>query len=165
MTSEPTARRAVVGDEEEIVRLRSVMWLAIGRELPGGDPSIALSVERARAWLKAGETARTVAFVIDAPDGRGLVSSAIGAVDERLPNPLNPTGLRGYVYGVATDEAFRRRGYTMLTMRALLNWYAEQGILGIDLHASSYGEALYRRLGFTDAGGDTALSLRLAPRG
>jgi GNAT superfamily N-acetyltransferase len=162
MTSGPIARRAVLGDEEEIVRLRNVMWRAIGRPLPEGDPSIALSVERMRGWLKEGSVARTAAFVVDSPDGAGLVSSAIGAIDERLPNPYNPTGLKGYVYGVATDEAFRRRGFTMLTMRALLGWFAEQGVRGVDLHASAYAESLYRRLGF-ESPTDAALSVRLAP--
>jgi GNAT superfamily N-acetyltransferase len=163
MTPEPTARRALLGDEEEIVRLRSVMWLAIGRTFPEGDTSRELAVERARAWLKEGEAARTAAFVVDSPDGTGLVSSAIGAIDERLPSPYNPSGLKGYVYGVATDEAFRRRGFTVSTMRALLDWYAEQGVLGVDLHASTFAEGLYRRLGFERPDG-AALSLRLEPR-
>ena len=138
------------------------MWLAIGRPLPEGDPHSALAVERVRSWLRDGDSARSAAFVVDSPDGTGLVSSAIGAIDERLPNPNNPTGLKGYVYGVATDDAYRRRGFTMLTMRALLNWYAEQGIFGVDLHASKYGDALYRRLGFAETD-DAALSVRLEP--
>jgi GNAT superfamily N-acetyltransferase len=108
------------------------------------------AVKKARAWLEAGDEAGTVCFVIDAPDGDGLAASAIGAVDERLPSERNPSGVSGYVYGVCTDERYRRRGYSRLVMRALLDWYIAQGIPRVELHASEYGDALYRELGFTE---------------
>ena len=120
---------------------------------PADDVHHVAAIKKARTWLEAGEGANTVCFVIDAPDGSGLAASAIGAVDERLPSYRNQSGLSGYVYGVCTDERFRRRVYSRIVMRALLDWYISQGILRVELHASEYGEGLYRELGFSEAGG------------
>lgn len=153
MTDEVRARRAVPGDEEEIIRLRHQMAFAVfGVEAPPPDDiHHVAALEKARLWLKSGDG--TVCFVIDAPDGEGLAASAIGAVDERLPSYRNPSGLSGYVYGVCTDARYRRRGYSRLVMRALLDWYVEQGVPRVELHASEYAEPLYRELGFNDPGG------------
>ena len=38
-------------------------------------------------------------------------------------------------------------------MTALLDWYEELGITRIELHASEFGEGLYRELGFAEPGG------------
>jgi hypothetical protein len=38
-------------------------------------------------------------------------------------------------------------------LQALLDWYADQGIPRIELHASEFGEALYRELGFAETKG------------
>lgn len=163
MTPEPTARRAVLGDEREIARLRILMindlW---GPPNPG--PWDDAAVAGIRAWLIEPATAATATaatttavFVVDAPDGPGLAASVIGAIEELLPSERNPTGRLGYVYGVATDTRHRRRGYSRLAMTALLDWYTERGISRVDLHASEFGDALYRELGFEDSHG-TALT-------
>ncbi|MFL6110061.1 MAG: GNAT family N-acetyltransferase [Catenulispora sp.] len=155
MTADARARRAVPGDEEEIVRLRHQMLFAVfGTPPPPADePTRLAAVKKTRSWLEAGDGAGTVCFVIDAPDGEGLAASAIGAVDERLPSHRNPSGLSGYVYGVCTDERYRRRGYSRIVMRALLDWYIAQGIPRVELHASEYAEPLYRELGFAEPNG------------
>jgi GNAT superfamily N-acetyltransferase len=155
VTAEVRARRAVPGDEDEIIRLRHQMAFSVwGVEAPPADDVHHLAaLKKARTWLEAGEGAGTVCFVIDAPEGDGLAASAIGAVDERLPSSRNPSGLSGYVYGVCTDERYRRRGYSRIVMRALLDWYIAQGIPRVELHASEFGEALYRELGFAEPGG------------
>ncbi|NUR59788.1 MAG: GNAT family N-acetyltransferase [Catenulispora sp.] len=122
-----------------------------GIEPPAADEaSHVAALKLVRTWLEAGDGAGTVFFVVDAPDAEGLAASAIGAVDQRLPNSRNPSGLSGYVYGVCTDDRYRRRGYSRLVMRALLDWYTAQGIPRVELHASAYGDALYRELGFTE---------------
>lgn len=155
MTTEATARRAVPGDEEEILRLRHQMARDVfGVEPPPADEaSHVAALKLVRTWLEVGDGAGTVFFVVDALEGEGLAASAIGAVDQRLPNARNPSGLCGYVYGVCTDDRYRRRGYSRLVMRALLDWYDSQGIPRVELHASEYGDALYRQLGFTEPAG------------
>lgn len=154
-TEEVRVRRAVPGDEEEIQRLRHQMAFDVfGAEPPASDePNHVAAVKKVRVWLEAGAEALTACFVIDALDGNGLAASAIGAIDERLPSGRNPAGRSGYIYGVCTDERYRRRGYSRLVLQALLDWYADQGIPRIELHASEFGEALYRELGFAETKG------------
>jgi GNAT superfamily N-acetyltransferase len=49
---------------------------------------------------------------------------------------------------VATDAAYRRRGFSKACMTALLQWFAERGVHSIDLRASADGRPLYEALGF-----------------
>jgi GNAT superfamily N-acetyltransferase len=140
-------RRAGVGDAAEILRLRSVMLNAVR---PGGpDPQtwIGPGLEVTRRLLDPGN-ATMAAFVVDKPDGPGLAACVVGAIDQRLPGPNDPSGLRGYVLSVATDPAYRRRGYSRACMTAVLRWFEQQGIAAIDLRASAEGEPLYASLGF-----------------
>jgi len=140
-------RRAGVGDAAEILRLRSVMLDAVR---PGaGDPQtwIGPGVAVVRRLLDP-ESDTLAAFVVDKPDGPGLAACVVGTVDQRLPGPRDPSGLRGYVLNVATDAAYRRRGYSRACMTALLDWYTQRGITAIDLRASVEGEPLYASLGF-----------------
>ena len=144
-------RRAGAGDAPELMRLRTVMLTAMD---PGGSA--------AGTWLSTGiailerglvDPAGTLAaFVVDRPGGPELAACAVGAVDQRLPGPGDPTGLRGYVYNVATDPEHRRRGYSRACMTALLDWYAQRGVGAVDLRASPDGRPLYTDLGFREAG-------------
>jgi GNAT superfamily N-acetyltransferase len=156
-------RRAVPGDEHEIIRLRNEMRKAVWPDSSVDDGYDGLAASVVLGWLRAGAEARTAAFVLDAPDGSGgLAASVIGAVDERLPSARNPSGRSGYVYGVSTDPRFRRLGYSRLAMTALLDWYEELGITRIELHASEFGEGLYRELGFAEPGG-VAMTRNVVP--
>jgi GNAT superfamily N-acetyltransferase len=140
-------RRAGVGDAAEVLRLRSVMLDSLR---PGaGDPQawIGPGIAVVRRLLDPGNDA-LAAFVVDKPDGPGLAACVVGTVDQRLPGPTDPSGLRGYVLNVATDPAYRRRGYSRACMTALLDWYTRRGIAAIDLRASAEGEPLYASLGF-----------------
>jgi len=103
------------------------------------------------------------AFVVDKPGEPGLAACVVGAIDQRLPGPNDPTGLRGYVYNVATDPEHRRRGYSRACMTALLDWYARRGIGAVDLRASAEGEPLYAALGF-DRTRDPAMRLFIPAR-
>lgn len=157
MNSEVKARRALPDDAAEVARLREVM----GAELFGGDepgPWQDETVRRLRHWF-GDPDAGTAAFVVDAPEGGFVAASAVGVIIVRLPNSNNPSGLTGYVYGVCTDPRSRRRGYSRTVMRALLAWFAERDVTRVELHASEFGEGLYRELGFVDCHG-TALSLK-----
>jgi GNAT superfamily N-acetyltransferase len=142
-------RRGVPGDAEEVVRLRELMSETVfGVPVPEGpwhDESIAML----REWL-ADPEAWTAVFVVDAPDGPGLAASVIGVITQRLPSPTTVSGRCGYVYGVCTDGQYRRRGFSRAAMLALLDWFESHGVRRVELHASEYGEALYRELGFVD---------------
>ena len=156
------ARLAGPADAPELMRLRKVMIDSMnGRPGPDGEWQEAGSaILRRQLADPAGILA---AFVVDRPDTPGLAACVVGAVDQRLPTPSDPTGLRGYVYNVATDPAYRRRGFSRACMTALIDWYAHRGITAVDLRASRDAEPLYASLGFrrTD---DPAMRLFIGPR-
>lgn len=78
----------------------------------------------------------------------------------RLPGPLNPGGLAGYVQYVCTERAWRGRGLGRAVVTALVDWYRRHGVGVVELHATADGESLYHSMGF-DEGPNPALRLRL----
>lgn len=140
------ARLATAGDIEEVVRLRQVMLEEWYETPDNGWKEATAAVLKRR--LEEPEPTMAVT-VVDAPDAPGtLASCAAGVISERLPSPHNHTGRSGWVFNVATDPAWRRRGYSRACMEALLDWFDDRGVRSVDLHASSQGEGLYRQLGF-----------------
>lgn len=87
--------------------------------------------------------------VIDSPDGNGLAASAVGTISERLPSPFNPTGRYGWIFNVVTDVEWRKRGFSRVCTRALLDWFEDQNVQVLELLASQQGLGLYEELGFT----------------
>ena len=107
-----TVRRAESADAAELVRLRAVMIRdAFGEgDAPQGEWSgIAERQFRVRLGDSAGLLA---AFVVDRPDEPGLASCAVRSVDTRIASPNSPNGESGYIFNVATDPAYRSRGYS-----------------------------------------------------
>jgi GNAT superfamily N-acetyltransferase len=158
--TEPDAavRRATVDDAAELTRLRSVMFLEMGR-----DPSLLTP-----AWQRANtehfcrrlaDRDLFAAFVIDQPDG-ALAACAVGWLNPHLIGTHNQSGMTGYVANMSTDPSCRRQGYGRAALEALLDWMRSTGIRTVDLHATADGERIYRSLGFTEPV-DTALTLRL----
>jgi len=96
-----------------------------------------------------GAGATLAAFAVDRPGEPGkLAACVVAVVEQRMAAPENPTGRVGYIFSVATDDVYRRRGYSRLCMEATLAWYREQGVVKVDLRASVDAEPLYRSLGF-----------------
>jgi GNAT superfamily N-acetyltransferase len=137
-------RRATPDDAPDLVRLRRVMYDAM--EVDHADPAWAESCERV-LWTELA-TERMAAFLVE-EDGR-VVAGGVGMVEQRLPGPRNPTGLHGHVQSMATHPEFRGRGHARAVFGALLAWFDEQGVRNVDLHASKYGEPLYRSFGFSE---------------
>jgi GNAT superfamily N-acetyltransferase len=154
-------RRAGPADADGLMELRGVMLGSIG-----GGPPISGDWQRAGAGILRERLAREeptlAAFVVDRDGEPGLAACVVGQVDQRLPGPGDPTGLRGYVYNVATDPAYRRRGFSRACMTALLNWFDGRGVAVVDLRASRTGEPLYASLGFVRTP-DPAMRLRRRP--
>lgn len=110
-----------------------------------------------------GEGASMAAFVVDDPDGSGVLAAcAVGVIERRLGNPDNPSGDLGYIFNVSTDPAHRRRGYSRACMEALLGWFGERGVSKVGLRASADGEPLYRALGFVPQTSMVTMQLTLA---
>jgi ribosomal protein S18 acetylase RimI-like enzyme len=146
-------RAATAADAEELVRLRGVLF---DDAEPG--PWRAKALEDFRTGVGSGDLA---AFVVDADEPGWLAASAVGVVEQRVASPTNPSGRTGYIFGVATDPAYRRRGYSRACMQRLLAWYQEQNVTRVDLMASPEGEPLYASLGFVRRT-DPAMRLTLA---
>ncbi|MDT3399416.1 GNAT family N-acetyltransferase [Streptomyces sp. B1866] len=133
-----------------------------GRDQPG--PWERDAEEAVRRML-AEPRPRLAAFVVDGdgdgePGGARLAARAVGRVEERLPAPGHPAGRFGFVFNVCTDPRYRGRGLARATTRALLDWFAGQGVTRVDLHATPEAERLYRGLGFAEH--SIALSLDLS---
>lgn len=128
----------------------------------GHDPEPGSWIEAAEKTLRerlADPDGSLAVFVVDKdvpppgtePSGRqpaGLAACVVGVIEHRLPSPSNPGGDSGYVFNVATDSAYRRRGYARACMAALLDWYRRHDVSRVELSASSEGEPLYTSLGF-----------------
>src|SRR3954452_201309 len=92
-------------------------------------------------------------FVVDHPTEPGrLVASAAGTLASRLPTPVKPSGVAGYVQWVCTDADHQQQGLGRAVMSALLAWFDERGALAIELHSTPVGESLYLSMGFSDEG-------------
>ncbi|MFG2039379.1 GNAT family N-acetyltransferase [Dactylosporangium sp. NPDC048998] len=160
------ARRATAGDAEELIRLRIVMLESMdGEPVPPGEWSeLAVASLRRRLPLPGASIA---AFVVDRPvgDGPGLAACATGVFEERLGSPTNPGGLTGYVFNVATDARYRRRGYSTACLTGLLGWFADNGVSQVRLRASREGLPVYERLGFVlETGPSMRCSVPSRPR-
>jgi GNAT superfamily N-acetyltransferase len=141
------ARRAGPADARELMTLRAVMLGSIGGSPPPPGDWQRTGEDLLRARLAADDPA-FAAFVVDRSGEPGLAACVVGQVDQRLPGTRDPTGLRGYVYSVATLPAYRRRGFSRACMTALLDWFVGVGVRTVDLRASAEGEPLYFSLGF-----------------
>lgn len=94
-----------------------------------------------------GDQDTVAAFVVDAVPGR-VAACAVGFLLPRLPGPDSSKPFNGDISTVATDPAFRRRGYARAVVTALIDWMTVHGCKRISLTASSEGEPLYTSLGF-----------------
>ncbi|MEV6349411.1 GNAT family N-acetyltransferase [Actinoplanes sp. NPDC051851] len=151
-------RQAVPGDAAELVRLRAVLLRTSPRTDWNDDwREPALASLTSRLADPGGDLG---AFVADRPDGTGLASCAVGVIEHRLGDPHNPSGRFGYVFNVATDPDMRRQGLSRACVTALIAWFRDRGIGGVDLMASPDGESLYLSLGFARKK-DPAMRLRL----
>lgn len=140
MTASLEVRDATPDDAEELIRLDSGIVASLGRD-PEGEWR-GRAVASLRDSLAEGRVIGAVVVV----DG-AAVSGAMATVWTTIPGPGHD-GRRAWVFGVATDEPFRRRGYARAALGRVLDRLDADGILKIDLSATPDGEPLYRSLGF-----------------
>ncbi|MFE6664824.1 GNAT family N-acetyltransferase [Streptomyces sp. NPDC057697] len=149
MGNDAGPRRAVADDIAELVRLRAMLFENLGGDFFDPASGDGGWLDELAVVLKAQVDAETVRILV--VDGeRGLAACGVGTIEQRLPGPHLRNGRIGQVIGVVTDPAYRRRGHSHSIMRELLDWFRSSGVARVDLYASSGGEPLYRRLGFTD---------------
>lgn len=138
-----TIRQATPDDIDELLRLRQVMFDAMGvAPDESWHPACA-------AFLRDGFDAGTVAAFVASADADGsVVGGGVGLIHARLSGPGNPSGLFGYVQSMATDPAWRGRGIAGEIVDALLTWFTDNGVPTVDLHATAAGDPIYRKRGF-----------------
>jgi GNAT superfamily N-acetyltransferase len=142
-----TARTAAVDDISEVVRLAAGLFESMGMDASGAEWR---SNAAAQVSERLGHDLSV--FVVDSDDRGRLAACGAGTIATRLPTPLNPSARVGYIQWVATDDAYRRRGYARQILEHLLAWYAEQRVTTIELHSTPDGGMLYRELGFGNEG-------------
>jgi len=139
-----TLRATTLSDLELHVHHRVVMFKAMDYGDEAGREIMAATFrDRLRTWLSTGEVRGVLA-----ESGGQVVGGALLQFKEALPNPLSPQAVRGYLFNVYTDPAFRRRGLARQMTIALLDVAKAQGIGMVELHASKDAETLYRSMGF-----------------
>jgi len=123
------------------------MLAAMGNDIDG--PWQATAVEWFAEQLASPDT--FAAYVVEDPDA-GVVAGAAGNVFVHPPGPNDLTTVRGHLYNVSTEPAFRRRGLARACVVALMDWFEnETGVGQVELHATDYGIELYRELGFNES--------------
>src|SRR3954447_10739225 len=82
-------------------------------------------------------------FVVDHPTQPGrLLASAAGTLASRLPTPVNPSGLAGYIQWVCTDPDHQQQGLGRHVMTALVDWFDARGAGSVELHSTPVAEPL-----------------------
>lgn len=140
-----TIRRATAADVPDLVRLRRIMFEAMGwSDETQLDATGAASAAHFAESIPDGEFHGWVAVT----SAGEVVSSGGLIVDQHLPTPGNLSGQIGYVLNVVTIPSYRRQGIAGRIMQTMLTWLKEQGIQRVTLHASDDGQSLYESLGF-----------------
>jgi GNAT superfamily N-acetyltransferase len=156
LDGQQVVRPGVAADAPEVLRLATLMYESIGIDASGAQWRGAAAEH---LLDRLGQDAAV--FVVDDPSDNGrLVAAGAGTIARRLPSPGNPDAKVGYVQWMSTDPAWRRRGFARTIMLALLDWFNQNDVAVVELHAAPLGEKLYHELGFQE-GHSPTLGLRL----
>lgn len=150
----PTARAATTEDIPELVRLRGVLFSAMGWD--SADDWHDDAAQAFAAGLSSGDLA---VIVVDDPAG-GLCACGAVSFELRLPGP-GFDGQVAYVSSMVTEPAWRGRGLAREVLDGLLGVCASRGVRRVDLNATDDGRPLYVSRGFVEPGGNPLLTLRL----
>jgi len=142
-------RQATVDDVEDLMRLRVLMFEAMGT------PALALEAAvwraAAREWF-IGRLDVADAHVLVVVEDDEVVAGGLAEVLPAIPAPSLPRGRLGFVSNVATLPQARGRGLARAVMTELVRWLDDEGDADrIDLAATAEGAPLYSSLGFTEA--------------
>ncbi len=155
MSDEVTVRQAIVADVPDLVRLRRVMFEAMGFDDPA---QLAIADAAAAAYFaEAIPVGRFHGWLAVTSAGVAVSSGGV-VVDQRPPGPSNLSGQIGYIMNVVTAPRYRCQGIAHRIMQVMLKWLAEQGIQRVTLHTTEMGRSLYEEVGFV---GSNEMRLRL----
>lgn len=148
MSNEIRIRRATVADVPHLVRLRRMMFEAMGY---GNPAQLDAADAAAEAYFSAAIPSRNFfGWLAFATTGEAVSSGGV-VIDRHPPGPANLSGQVGYIMNLVTDPRYRRQGIARRMMHHVVEWLAEQGIQTMALHATDMGRPLYEELGFENS--------------
>ena len=152
-------RIATPKDLDLLVRHRRGMWVDIShfneQQLDAGDRTYR---RWARPRLRSGTL---VGFILEAPPGEAVASGCLWMMP-RQPRPMVQSLTVPYLLSMFTEPEHRGKGYASRIVREAVQWARTHGHDAVTLHASDYGESIYRREGFKRT---VEMRLRLRSKG
>jgi GNAT superfamily N-acetyltransferase len=145
MTQESSAilRTATAEDCSQLVRL----WGLVVED-PETTPEAPWR-GHAREWFaQYVDSAGDARFPVLEVDGE-IVATAIGTLENGVPNPHCPRGRTARLSNVITLPAHRSQGYGTTLVQDVIAWARAIGADRVDLSATPDGQRVYERLGFT----------------
>lgn len=140
-----TYHKAGVNDIQTLIDQR-IMFAV---EYAGEQPQKAVDQLKAQMktyFLKAIPAESCISFI--AKSGEEVAGVGTVQVREQPGNFKNPSGRWGYIMGMYTVPAFRRKGICTGLLNALTEEAAKHGITALELHATPKGEMVYTQNGF-----------------
>lgn len=152
-------RLATANDLDLLVRHRRGMWVDIAHfteeQLDAGDRAY-------RRWVRPRLRSGTlVGFILETPRGEAVASGCLW-MTPRQPRPMVGNLFVPYLLSMFTEPAHRGQRYASRIVREAVRWVRTKGYDAVTLHASDYGESIYRREGFRRT---SEMRLRLARKG
>lgn len=145
MTPRPRIRLATREDAATLAELRVALF---AETAAAGVPDPARFLEDCRAaFVEFFEAERGLAFVAQA-EGPGIVSALTLFVHARLPSPQSAGTEEGYVSGVYTLPAWRRRGLARALLGEACAEARRRGWTRLRLRTTAQGRGLYTAVGF-----------------
>ena len=148
MSDEIIIRKATITDLPDLVRLRRMMFEAMGFD--DLDQLDAADAAAKNYFVEAIPEGKFVGWLAITNSGVAVGSGGV-VIDLRPPGPENLSGQTGYIMNMVTDSRYRRKSIARYITQAILEWLSEQGIIFATLHASEMGWPLYQELGFVDS--------------
>src|SRR6266852_6942750 len=137
-------RRASLRDLGLLVRHRRGMWKEIA-QFSKADLDVADRAYRRWAGTQM-RSNRFTGFIVDV-DGRPVASGCVWIMQVQ-PRPNWKGTEAAYLLSMFTEPAHRGRGHGARIVREAIRYAKGRGIHVMLLHASSFGEPIYQRLGF-----------------
>ncbi len=164
----PIARLAELADIPELVRLRGLMFSAMGIE----PENQSWRLDAAEHYERGLSNGRIVGAVVDRPrvdsstgDGAGdtgdLASGGVVSFLDQIPGPTQPASFVGHISSMCTEVEHRGTGMAAAVLDLLLAEIRRRGLTVAELHATPEGEALYRSRGFLPRPGGLEMQARL----
>ena len=137
-------RTATAKDLDLLVRHRRLMWEAIA-DFSIRDHDAADAVYR--RWARDRMRSRRFAGFIVEVGAESVASGCVWIMDVQ-PRPGRSGTAAAYLLSMFTESDHRGEGHATRIVRAAIRWARSRGIPIMLLHASDFGEPIYRRLGF-----------------